>query len=38
LGLRRLLARQPLYYTPFMQTYSRQARRNLTAELQQWLL
>jgi predicted metal-dependent HD superfamily phosphohydrolase len=36
--LRRLLARQPLYYTPFMQTYSRQARRNLTAELQQWLL
>jgi predicted metal-dependent HD superfamily phosphohydrolase len=36
--LRRLLARQPLYYTPFMQTYSRQARLNLTAELQQWLL
>jgi predicted metal-dependent HD superfamily phosphohydrolase len=36
--LRRLLARQPLYYTPFMQAYSRQARHNLTAELQQWLL
>jgi predicted metal-dependent HD superfamily phosphohydrolase len=31
--LRRLLDRQPLYYTPFMQAYSRQARRNLTAEL-----
>ncbi len=35
--LRRLLARQPLYYTPFMQTYTEQARHNLTAELYEWL-
>jgi predicted metal-dependent HD superfamily phosphohydrolase len=31
--LRRLLARQPLYYTPFMQVYRQQAHRNITAEL-----
>lgn len=31
--LRRLLARQLLYYNPFMQVYRQQARRNITAEL-----
>jgi predicted metal-dependent HD superfamily phosphohydrolase len=31
--LHRLLARQPLYYTRFMQVHSQQARRNMTAEL-----
>jgi predicted metal-dependent HD superfamily phosphohydrolase len=34
--LRHLLARRPLYYTPYMQAYSQQARHNLTAELHQW--